>query len=72
MEIVYDEELALEGRAGYYDRAGALRDMIQSHLLHVLALLAMDAPASWGNGTCATAWRRCCEHGRRAGGLRPQ
>jgi glucose-6-phosphate 1-dehydrogenase len=48
VEIVYDEELALEGRAGYYDRAGALRDMIQSHLLHVLAFLAMDAPASLG------------------------
>ena len=48
VEIVYDEDLALEGRAGYYDRAGALRDMIQSHLLQVLALLAMDAPASLG------------------------
>ncbi|MDO9590385.1 MAG: glucose-6-phosphate dehydrogenase, partial [Microcella sp.] len=33
IEIVYDEQLALEGRAGYYDRAGALVDMIQSHLL---------------------------------------
>ncbi|MFE6254283.1 glucose-6-phosphate dehydrogenase [Agromyces sp. NPDC057865] len=41
-EIVYDETLALEGRAGYYDGAGALVDMIQSHLLVVLALLAMD------------------------------
>ncbi|WP_225873623.1 glucose-6-phosphate dehydrogenase [Zafaria cholistanensis] len=48
VEIVYDEDLALEGRAGYYDRSGTLRDMIQSHLLHVLALLAMDAPASLG------------------------
>lgn len=42
MEIVYDETLALEGRAGYYDGAGALVDMIQSHLLVVLALLAME------------------------------
>ncbi len=42
MEIVYDETLALEGRAGYYDDAGALVDMIQSHLLVVLALLTMD------------------------------
>jgi glucose-6-phosphate 1-dehydrogenase len=44
VDVVFDESLALEGRAGYYDHAGALRDMIQSHLLQVLALLAMDAP----------------------------
>ena len=46
VEVVFDESLALEGRAGYYDRAGALRDMIQSHLLQVLALIAMEAPES--------------------------
>ncbi|WP_150308673.1 glucose-6-phosphate dehydrogenase [Planctomonas psychrotolerans] len=46
VEIVYDEDLALEGRAAYYDSAGALVDMIQSHLLQVLALFAMEAPAS--------------------------
>ncbi|MFS0910285.1 glucose-6-phosphate dehydrogenase [Microbacterium sp. 179-I 3D2 NHS] len=46
VDIVYDEKLALEGRAGYYDRAGALVDMIQSHLLQVLAVLAMDEPAT--------------------------
>lgn len=46
VDIIYDESLALEGRAGYYDRAGALVDMIQSHLLQVLAVLAMDEPAS--------------------------
>jgi glucose-6-phosphate 1-dehydrogenase len=44
VDIVFDESLALEGRAGYYDRAGALTDTIQSHLLQVLALLAMDPP----------------------------
>ncbi|WP_250033915.1 glucose-6-phosphate dehydrogenase [Paractinoplanes maris] len=46
VDIIFDESLALEGRAGYYDRAGALVDMVQSHLLQVLALLAMDAPPS--------------------------
>ncbi|MDO5495699.1 MAG: glucose-6-phosphate dehydrogenase [bacterium] len=45
VDIVVDEQLALEGRAGYYDHAGALVDMIQSHLLLVLAILAMEAPA---------------------------
>jgi glucose-6-phosphate 1-dehydrogenase len=44
VDIVFDEDLALEGRAGYYDRAGALVDMVQSHLLQILALLTMDAP----------------------------
>lgn len=42
VEIVYDETLGLEGRAGYYDRAGALVDMVQSHLLAVLALMAIE------------------------------
>ncbi|MDQ4137380.1 MAG: glucose-6-phosphate dehydrogenase, partial [Actinomycetota bacterium] len=41
VEITYDESLGLEGRAGYYDRAGAMVDMIQSHLLLVMALVAM-------------------------------
>ena len=46
VEICYDETLALEGRAGYYDHAGALMDMIQSHLLEILAFFAMEAPAT--------------------------
>jgi len=46
VDIVFDETLALEGRAGYYDGAGALVDMIQSHLLLVHALVAMEAPDS--------------------------
>jgi glucose-6-phosphate 1-dehydrogenase len=44
VEIVWDETIALEGRANYYDRSGALRDMIQNHLLQVLALVAMEPP----------------------------
>ncbi|MCU1408646.1 MAG: glucose-6-phosphate dehydrogenase [Microbacteriaceae bacterium] len=46
VDIIYDEELGLEGRAGYYDQAGALVDMIQSHLLQVMAILAMEPPAT--------------------------
>ncbi|MDG4798062.1 glucose-6-phosphate dehydrogenase [Micromonospora sp. WMMD1082] len=46
VDIVFDETLGLEGRAGYYDGAGALVDMVQSHLLQVLALLTMDPPPS--------------------------
>ncbi|MQA33537.1 glucose-6-phosphate dehydrogenase [Modestobacter roseus] len=44
VEIVFDETLGLEGRAGYYDGAGALRDMLQNHLLQQLALVAMEPP----------------------------
>ncbi|WP_165064394.1 glucose-6-phosphate dehydrogenase [Marisediminicola senii] len=46
IEIVFDEPLGLEGRAGYYDTAGALVDMIQSHLLLVLALVTLEPPSS--------------------------
>lgn len=46
VDIVYDEELGLEGRAGYYDQAGAMVDMIQSHLLQVMALVTMEPPTS--------------------------
>ncbi len=42
VEIIFDEALALEGRARYYDHAGALVDMIQSHLLLVLTMVAME------------------------------
>jgi glucose-6-phosphate 1-dehydrogenase len=44
VDIVFDETLGLEGRAGYYDSAGALRDMLQNHLLQLLALVAMEPP----------------------------
>jgi glucose-6-phosphate 1-dehydrogenase len=46
VEIVFDETLGVEGRAGFYDATGALADMIQSHLLQVLALLAMNPPGT--------------------------
>jgi glucose-6-phosphate 1-dehydrogenase len=48
IEIVWDESLALEGRAGYYDGVGALKDMVQNHLLQVLCLVAMEPPISLG------------------------
>jgi glucose-6-phosphate 1-dehydrogenase len=44
VEIVFDESLGLEGRAGYYDGAGAMVDMIQSHLLQVMSVVAMEPP----------------------------
>ncbi|NLG54702.1 MAG: glucose-6-phosphate dehydrogenase, partial [Rhodococcus sp.] len=46
VDIIWDETLTLEDRARYYDHAGALEDMIQSHLLQVLSLVALEAPAT--------------------------
>jgi glucose-6-phosphate 1-dehydrogenase len=47
VQITASEEVALEGRAGYYDSAGALRDLIQNHLLQLLMLSAMEPPVSF-------------------------
>ena len=44
VELYWHETLALEGRASYYDTAGALRDVIQNHLLQLLCLIAMEPP----------------------------
>jgi len=46
VEILWEETLALEGRAGYYDRVGALKDVMQNHMLQILSLVAMEPPAS--------------------------
>jgi glucose-6-phosphate 1-dehydrogenase len=46
VQITVAETLGLEGRAGYYDTAGALRDMVQNHMLQLLCLVAMEPPIS--------------------------
>jgi glucose-6-phosphate 1-dehydrogenase len=46
VEILWEETLALEGRAGYFDHAGAFKDLIQNHLLQLLCLTAMEAPTA--------------------------
>ncbi len=48
VEILWEETLALEGRAGYYDTAGALVDVLQNHMLQVLSLVAMEPPSQHG------------------------
>jgi glucose-6-phosphate 1-dehydrogenase len=48
IEIIWEESLALEGRAAYYDGVGALKDMVQNHLLQILCLVAMEPPISLG------------------------
>ncbi len=44
LEITAAETLGVEARAGYYEKAGALRDMVQNHLLQLLCLVTMEAP----------------------------
>jgi glucose-6-phosphate 1-dehydrogenase len=46
VQITVAESLGLEARAGYYDTSGALRDMVQNHMLQLLCLTAMEPPAS--------------------------
>ena len=45
VQITIAETVGLEDRAGYYEGAGALRDMVQNHMLQLLALIAMEPPA---------------------------
>ncbi|KPQ38712.1 MAG: glucose-6-phosphate 1-dehydrogenase Zwf [Phormidium sp. OSCR] len=46
VQITVAERVGLEGRAGYYETAGALRDMVQNHLMQLFSLTAMEAPNS--------------------------
>lgn len=46
VQITVAETLGVEGRGGYYEESGALRDMVQNHLLQLLCLVAMEPPAA--------------------------
>ena len=46
VQITVAESLGVEGRAGYFERAGIIRDIVQNHLLQVLSLVAMEAPVA--------------------------
>jgi glucose-6-phosphate 1-dehydrogenase len=45
VQITVAETLGVEARAGYYDQTGAVRDMVQNHLMQVLSLIAMGVPS---------------------------
>ncbi|MEM7043978.1 MAG: glucose-6-phosphate dehydrogenase [Pseudomonadota bacterium] len=47
VQITVAESIGVEGRGGYYDRSGALRDMVQNHLLQLLCLVAMEPPTAF-------------------------
>jgi glucose-6-phosphate 1-dehydrogenase len=46
VQITVAETVGVEGRAGYYDNAGVVRDMIQSHMMQLLTLMAMECPVA--------------------------
>jgi len=50
VQITLAENFGVEGRGGFYETAGCLRDVIQNHLFQIVALLAMEAPTSRGFG----------------------
>ena len=47
VQITMAEDIGIGGRAGYYDGIGAARDVIQNHLLQLMALVAMEEPTSF-------------------------
>jgi glucose-6-phosphate 1-dehydrogenase len=47
VQITVGEEIGVEGRIGYYEQAGAIRDMVQNHLAQLLALTAMEVPTAF-------------------------
>jgi glucose-6-phosphate 1-dehydrogenase len=46
VQITVAESIGIEGRADYYDKAGALRDMLQNHMMQLLTMVAMEPPAA--------------------------
>ena len=46
VQITVAETLGVEGRGAYYDQSGAMRDMVQNHMLQLLCLVAMEPPSS--------------------------
>ncbi|MFN3866816.1 MAG: glucose-6-phosphate dehydrogenase, partial [Demequina sp.] len=55
IQVTLAEDFGVSGRGGFYESAGALRDVIQNHLFQVVALLTMDAPAHQGYGAVQAA-----------------
>ena len=53
VEITVAEDQGVEGREGYYDGAGAVRDMVQNHLTQLLTLVAMEPPVTWSRSRSA-------------------
>ncbi len=80
VQITMAEDIGIGGRAGYYDGIGAARDVIQNHLLQLLALTAMEEPLSFAAESLRAEKEKVLAAvqipadiaaGRRAGSIRP-
>jgi len=49
IQITVAETVGVGGRGAYYDKSGAMRDMVQNHLMQLLCLIAMEAPSEFGS-----------------------
>jgi glucose-6-phosphate 1-dehydrogenase len=65
VQITLAESFGVEGRGRFYEEVGAIRDVVQNHLLQVLVLLAMDAPVNSDSETCAMKKSACSKPSRR-------
>lgn len=54
VQITLSEKFGVEGRGGFYESAGCLRDVVQNHIFQIMALLAMEPPAYQGYGAVQT------------------
>ena len=46
VQVIFSEDFGTEGRGGYFDQYGIIRDVIQNHLLQIMSLFAMEPPVS--------------------------
>ena len=60
VQINIAEDLGVEERGGYYDKSGALKDMVQNHILQILSLLAMEPPVAFSEKR--TPYRKKSKH----------
>ena len=44
MQIIFDEQLDVDGRGAYYDKYGAVSDVMQNHMMQLVALIGMESP----------------------------
>ncbi len=69
VQITVAETVGVGSRGGFYDEAGAMRDMVQNHLLQLVSILAMEPPASLDSDSVRDENSRCCA---RCGRCRPR
>ncbi len=60
VQITMAESFGVQGRGSFYEEVGAIRDVVQNHLLQVIALLAMDAPVGRDSECDARREGRAC------------